>query len=113
MHKKQGFALPSRTLAGKRLTSIQRDQGNGGNTGRKTTKFGRKQPPCRASRPRVAAAGGAPGGRSHAGPCRRHLSPTSNKDTGSLHVARVPAMSFNPAGINSIPCLATKETIHG
>jgi uncharacterized protein GlcG (DUF336 family) len=41
MLKKRGFALPSRTPAGKKLTSIQRDQGNGGNRGRKTTKFGR------------------------------------------------------------------------
>jgi hypothetical protein len=40
MHKKQGFALPSQTPAGKRLTSTRRDQGNGGNKGRKTTKFG-------------------------------------------------------------------------
>ena len=43
------------------------------------------------------------------GTSRRH----QIKDTGSLHVARVPAMTFNRAGINSIPCLATKETIHG
>jgi hypothetical protein len=41
MRKKQGFALPSRTPAGKRLTSIQRDQGNRSDTGRKTVKFGR------------------------------------------------------------------------
>ena len=43
------------------------------------------------------------------GTSRRH----QIKDTGSLHVARVPAMTFNRAEINSIPCLATKETIHG
>jgi len=50
MHKKQGFALPSQTPAGKRLTSIQRDQRNGGNRDRKTTEFGRNPIRTRATK---------------------------------------------------------------
>ena len=42
MHKKQGFALPSRMPAGKTLPDIRREQGNGGNRGRKAAKFGWK-----------------------------------------------------------------------
>ena len=40
MHKKQGFALPSRTPAGKRLPDIQENKVMAATGGRKTTKFG-------------------------------------------------------------------------
>ena len=50
MHKERSSALPSRTPAGKRLTSIQRDHGNGGNRGRKTARFGRNLIPSPATK---------------------------------------------------------------
>ena len=51
MHKRQGFALPSRSPAGKTLCDA-REQTDGGHEGRKIAEFGGKQRPCRAAGPR-------------------------------------------------------------
>ena len=52
MHKKQGFALPSRTPAGKTCRISDESKVMAATGAEKSRKFGGKQRPCRASRPR-------------------------------------------------------------